>query len=249
MAETTAPELWLGGTLLLRQPAFGHRAGTDAVLLATAVAESTGTLIDVGAGPGAVGLAVARRAPAMQVALVEYNAEMAGLARQNIEINGFLGRVQVFEADVMRPASRRAAALVDGQADVVVSNPPFYQTGQVRLSPLATQVAAHVLARGDLARWIAACLALLRPGGTFVMIHRPDALAEILAASQGRMGGIRVLPVFPRSGAAAHRMLVKGRRGSRARLEILPGLLLHEADGSFAPKAAALHRGEALVDW
>ena len=249
MDEGCVPDGWLGGKLLLRQPAHGHRAGTDAVLLAAAVAGATGLLIDVGAGVGSVGLAVALRAPQLRVALVEADPATAELARQNIALNGFSARMRVHEADVMHPASRRAAGLADGQADIVVNNPPFYQAGQVRASPLARQAAAHVLAQGELPRWIAACLALLRPGGTFAMIHRPEALAEILAASQGRMGDIKILPLYPRAGAVAHRLLVKGRRGSRARLEIVQGLVLHEADGCFTPHGQALHQGEALVGW
>ena len=249
MDEGWVQDAWLGGKLLLRQPAHGHRAGTDAVLLAAAVIGTTGLLIDVGAGVGSVGLAVAIRAPQLSVALVEADPATAELARQNVALNGFSGRMRVHEADAMLAASRRAAGLCDSLADIVVSNPPFYQAGHVRASPLARQAAAHVLAQGDLPRWIAACLALLRPGGTFAMIHRPAALAEILAACQGRMGDIKVLPLHPRAGVPAHRLLVKGRRGSRARLEIAHGLVLHEADGCFTPHCEALHQGEALVDW
>ncbi len=50
---------WLGGQLTLAQPRRGHRVGSDAVLLAAAVDLAEGRLVDVGAGVGAVGLAIA----------------------------------------------------------------------------------------------------------------------------------------------------------------------------------------------
>ena len=79
-------------------------------------------------------------------------------------------------------------------------------------------------------------LALLRPGGRFVMIHRPDALAAILAAIENRLGALALLPVHPRAGAGAHRLLVSGVKGSKAPLRIAPALILHEADGRLTPR-------------
>ena len=238
----------LDGQLRLRQPATGHRAGTDAILLAASVAVKAGaSVVDAGAGVGTVGLALALREPSARMTLVELSAMAAGLAGENIGLNGLEPRATLVLCDLLQPKSRRAAGLLDGQADIVVTNPPFYKAGQVRVSANAARAAAHVLEPGGLARWIAACLALLRPGGQFAMIHRPEALAEILQASEGRMGAITLYPVFPRAGMAAHRMIVRGKKGSRAPPGILPGLVLHGADGAFTPEAEAVHRGAALL--
>jgi tRNA1(Val) A37 N6-methylase TrmN6 len=77
------------------------------------------------------------------------------------------------------------------------------------------------------------------------MIHRADALAECLSIAEGRLGGVAILPVMPREGAAATRILLRGVKGSKAPLTLLAPLVLHEADGSFTVRAAAIHRGEA----
>ena len=58
-----------------------------------------------------------------------------------------------------------------------------------------------------------ASLAILAPGGRFVMIHRPDALRAILDAIGGRLGALALLPVHPRAGASAHGLLVSGMKG------------------------------------
>jgi tRNA1(Val) A37 N6-methylase TrmN6 len=55
-----------------------------------------------------------------------------------------------------------------------------------------------------------------------------------------------VLPIHPRAGEPAHRIIVRGVKGSRAPLRILPGLMLHEGAG-FTPLVEALHRGEAVL--
>jgi tRNA1(Val) A37 N6-methylase TrmN6 len=81
------------------------------------------------------------------------------------------------------------------------------------------------------------------------LIHRPDALAAILAAADKRLGAVTLLPVHPRAGVSAHRLLVAGVKGSKAPLKLAPALVLHESDGRLTPLADAIHRGEGLVDW
>lgn len=246
---TPAPhDRWLGGRLSLRQPANGHRVGTDAALLAAALSAPGPTLADVGAGVGAVGLACALRAPSANVSLVERDPDVADLARANVDANHLADRVRIVMADVEAAARRREAGLLDGSMHAVLTNPPFFSSREVRASPDPLRAGAHVMT-GTLERWIAACAALLQPHGVFAMIHRADALSECLAAAQGRLGELIVLPVFAREGACATRILLRGRKGSRAKPSIAPGLILHGADGAFTAQAQALHRGEAWLDW
>lgn len=126
------PDAFLGGRLRLRQPPRGaHRAGTDAVLLARLVVPAPGdTLYDLGASTGAVGLAAARMSEACRVVLVERDPDLAALALENASANGLAERVAVIAADVLAPgAQRRAAGLEAGCADIVLTNPPFFEAG------------------------------------------------------------------------------------------------------------------------
>ncbi len=237
----------MNGRVALRQSPRGHRAGTDAVLLAAATPPQTkGLILDIGAGAGAVGLMAAVRGPAARVGLVEIDPRSCALARENATANRLSDRVAVHEADVLSPKSRRAAGLVDEQAALVLTNPPFHVAGRVRVTPDADKARAHVAA-APLADWVRAALALLAPGGVFVMIHRADALAECLASVADRLGGLRLLPVSPRAGEAATRLLLKGTKGSKAPLALLPPLVLHALDGAFTPEAEAVHSGAAAL--
>jgi tRNA1(Val) A37 N6-methylase TrmN6 len=250
--ETTS-DTWLGGKLTLRQPVKGHRVGSDAALLAAAAPEAE-RIVDVGAGIGAVGLALLSRMSSARADLVEIDAELAALAVENAAANGLDERARIAVTDVTAPSARRGARLADGAADLVVTNPPFFDALNVRASPDSRRARAHVLKnagasqeRSPLAAWIRSSLALLAPGGRFVMIHRPEALPEILASLQNRLGAVAVLPVYPRPDAPAHRLLIAGVKGARAPLSLLPGLTLHEASGAFTKEADALHRGEAII--
>ncbi|MEA2839869.1 MAG: hypothetical protein QOF41_1199 [Methylobacteriaceae bacterium] len=243
-------DAFLGGRLQLQQPATGHRAGTDAVLLAAAVAaRATGLAIDAGAGTGAAGLAAALAAPGLRMALLERDPGLAALAGINIAANQLQDRAFLAEADLMSPDSCRAAGLAPQSADLVLTNPPFLSAERVRISPDAGKAKAHVIGAGGLDAWVAACLALLRPGGTFLMIHRADALTEVLRALSPGAGAVVVLPIHPRADQPASRILVRAIKGRRTLLTLTPALVLHDDAGAFTAKSDALHRGAARIEW
>lgn len=242
----------LGGRLALYQPRKGHRAGTDAVLLAAgAPADVSGLVLDVGAGVGTAGLIVALRSPQANLGLVETDPLAAALAKDNLAQNGLAGRGTVYEANIFSSASRRAASLAPGLASLVLTNPPYDDPERTRHSPDAGKRSAHVMPKSGadmLPAWIRACLALLAPGGTFLMIHKPEALPDILTACGQRIGAVTVLPIHPLKDKAANRILLRGKKGSRAPFALEPPLVLQE-QGRFTPLAEAIHRGDALIDW
>jgi tRNA1(Val) A37 N6-methylase TrmN6 len=252
-ADVLTEDRWLGGRLQLVQPRRGHRVGTDAALLVAAAGDARqGRIIDVGAGVGAVGLALVERNPLASVDLVEIDRELARLAESNAARNGLQARTRVLRLDALNSRERREARLAE-HASCVVTNPPFFDARAVRASPEEGKARAHVLAGTDggatLADWIHASLAMLTPGGRFVMIHRPDALGAILAGIGGRLGALALLPVHPTIGTSAHRLLVSGIKGSKAPLRLAAGLVLHGTDGRLTGEADAIHRGERLIDW
>ncbi|MDP8917941.1 MAG: methyltransferase [Pseudomonadota bacterium] len=245
MAEVTQ-DLLLGGRVHLAQPAKGHRAGTDAVLLAASAPVGPGDIVmDVGAATGAVGLMAAAREKGGRFVFVERDPGLAELCRRNLLDNGVQGEVCV--ADLLDKGSRLAAGLAPESADVVLTNPPFLEEGQARISPDRGRAAAHVLPAGGLEAWLKACTGLLKPKGRLVLIHRADRLAECLDILADRLGGIDLRFVHPSEDQLAIRFLLSGIKGSRAPLSILPPVVLNGPDGRFTPQAEALHRGEASL--
>ena len=239
-------DAFLGGAVTLRQRRKGHRAGTDAVLLAANVARNTeGYVVDAGAASGAVGLMAAARAPFISVDLIEIDPAECGLALHNIAANRLEARCRVIEADLLAPeAERERAGLAKESANLVLSNPPFLRADAARLSPDPDRARAHAMPQDGLERWCRTLAWLTAPDGQLVLIHRADALADLLKALEGRFGALTIRPILPRADQNASRILVTGRKGSRAALTLQPGFVLHRADGEFTDEAAALHAGE-----
>jgi tRNA1(Val) A37 N6-methylase TrmN6 len=234
------------GRLLLRQPAQGHRIGTDALLLAAAT-PARGRICDLGSGVGAVGLML-RMAGADAAVLVEREADFAACARYNIAVAQQQPATTVVEVDLFdRKAVLQHGALPDQSFDAVATNPPYDQVLRGRKTPSRLKHAAHAMQGGDLRDWLAMAVRLLRDGGQLTLIHRADRLSDVLAAMPVRAGAIVIRPVQPRIDAAATRILVSATAGSRAALTLLPPLVLHDAENSFTPEGEALHTGKAAL--
>ena len=234
----------LGGRLRLLQPRRGHRFGHDAILLAAATpAEPGERAVDLGAGVGAAGLALAARVADVAVSLVEIDAALAALAAENARRNGFAGRVSVATLDVAAPERDFArAGLAAGSADHVLMNPPFRDAAQGTPSPDPSRRLAHVGGDAALPVWVGAAARLLHGDGTLTLIHRADALAHVLAALEPAFGAVDIQPIHPKPDAAAIRIVVRAVRGSRAPLTLRSGLVLNDAGGRPSMAAEAVLR-------
>ena len=199
-------------------------------------------LADFGAGVGTAGLALALTEPSRSLVLVELDPALAALAEENIAHNRLGLRARVVVADLTQPVTLRAAGLAERAVDLVIMNSPFLDPARSRASPLAQRRGSHAMPEGSLALWLKAARRCLKPGGHVAVIHRADAVQEILAALKPGFGGVAIRPVHPRDGEAAHRLLVTAKLNGKAPARILPGLVLHGADGRFTPQVEALHR-------
>jgi len=243
----TSDDAFLGGRLHLLQPRQGYRAGIDAVFLAAAVAASgKARILEAGSGAGVASLCLAERLPDACVTGIEIEPSLVAIASENARRNGLGERARFIEADILAGAA--AARLEPESFDHAIANPPYFDEARARASGNALKARAHVFAGKDLEHWLRFMTGLVRPRGSLTLVHRADALEALLAAFQGRAGALRIMPLFPRAGAPATRILVQGIKGSRAPLTLLSGLALHGNGDAFTPAAeAVLRNGEGLA--
>ena len=240
MTQASAGDAYLGGKLSLRQ-GEGYRAALDAILLAASLQVKPGDhAAEFGCNAGAALLSAAALHHDARFTGVERDPGAARLAAENIAANAMQGRVSLVEGDALswRPES---------QLDAVFFNPPFFDDPASLRAPAPSRRHAWINEDG-LEAWIAAGLKRLREGGRLTVIQRADRLGDILRALDGKAGGAAILPVHPRAGAPAKRVIVTAIKVSKAPLRLLPGLVLHEAGtGAYMPEADAILRGEALT--
>ena len=229
-------ETFLDGRVQARQPETGFRSGTDAVLLAAAVpAQARQAALELGSGTGVAGLCLAARVPGVAVTGVEVDAALTALAVENAAASGLQAAFVAADIFILPPDLKRHFAQV-------FANPPFHGEGTAPPDP---NRARALMDGGALPQWLSVGLQRTVSGGFFTVILRADRLNEALAGLP--KCGVNILPLWPRQGMAAKRVILQARKGSRAPMGLLAGLALHEADGRYTDAAEAILRDGASL--
>ena len=232
----------LGGRVRYAQPRDGFRSGIEPVLLAACIPARNGQrVIEAGTGAGAALLCLSARVTGLSGVGVEREPAMAALARDNLAANGFDG-LDILAAEIERAPEHGLAA---GSFDHAFANPPYHAAGGTP-SGLAAREAAKRAHAGLFAVWAASLGTLLRPRGTLTLIVPASALpACLLALDAADCRAATLLPLWPKANREAKLVLLRGIRHGRGPLRLLPGLVLHAAEGGFTPEAEAILRDGA----
>lgn len=226
-AATFAPEEldrhgFLGERITVWQPRGGYRSGADTVLLAAACPARAGQrVLDLGCGVGVATFCLAMRMDGLTLHGLEVQPAYADLARRNAEALGV--GLTVHEGDVAAiPASLREV-----QVDHVIANPPYYD--DAASTPTADPGKDRAFrADASLAVWIDTALRRLVSGGWLTLVHRTECLPALLAALGGRAGAIAILPLAPRVGRPADRLILRARKGAAAPLTLHAPFVMHD---------------------
>ena len=241
---------FLAGKISLFQPIDGYRANTDSILLASAIEAKVGqTVLELGCGVGTVLFSLMSRVPDLRVVGVEIQKRYVELATRNADHNGF--KAKILECDITAIPSDAKNL----RYDHVILNPPFFSSiGSMPLAQKDKDIAKRE-GNATLDDWLDIAVKRCSLNGHIILIHRAEKLGQILKKMDRTIGDIKILPVSSFKGKNAHRVIVKGKKGSRAPLQILPPLLIHEickSDNSqkiYTKIAESILRGGQGINW
>jgi len=225
----------LGGRLTYSQPVVGFRSGIEPVLLAAAVPAKSGQhVLEAGTGAGAALLCLHARVHGLRSLGVEIDPAMVRLATTNAAANSFTSM------EVLAGAIESVALQQD--VDHAIANPPYHLAAGTA-SPLAARDTAKRGSIPQLLAWVGRLGAALRHGGTLTLIVRAGGVpACLLAMADAACSCTMIFPLWPAADRPAKLVLIRGVRDSRAPMRLSPGLVLHQADGSFTEAAQAVLR-------
>lgn len=169
----------VNASIRLIQKKQGLTFGTDAYLLAAYVRpQHRARAVDLGSGTGILPLLLLARQKAAFVTAVEVQESFADLIARNAALNGFYDRITPLCADVRT----LCATQLGGEVDLVISNPPYMKCNTGKRNAHDEKYIARHEVCGGIGDFCDAAGRLLRYGGRFVCVWRPDRLTELLAA-------------------------------------------------------------------
>jgi tRNA1(Val) A37 N6-methylase TrmN6 len=240
-------DAFLGGRLRLLQPEKGFRAGLDSVFLAAAVPCAAGEhVFEAGIGTGVAAMCLLARTPGIKITGIEIATRYVMICEENAKRNGFESQLKVIDADVRDALRKDSIAMpVPGSFNHAMANPPYHEDGKSTASPNLLKAQAHAFGPADLEIWIKVLHGMLAFQGTVTLVYKADMLGKLLPLVEERFGDIRVAPLFAHAGGTATRVIVQAVKGSKAPLQLLQGIVIHDAGGHFSPEADAVLRGGA----
>lgn len=244
-------DAFLDGRVHVMQPKSGFRAGLDSVLLAASVNAQSTNILELGAGVGTVSCCALMDLPNAKATLVELQNQLITISKQNLENNNLSDRAKTIELDVTaKGAVRMAAGLKTDIFSSVIANPPFFDSSSGSHPPDQARATARHMPELDLDLWVKTAAACAAPKGEVIFIHASTTLPSLLNALTARFGNITILPIHSFADQAANRVLVRGIKGSRAPMTLLPPLILHAAaQREFLTYPDEIFRGRRRLDW
>ncbi len=214
----------------LIQRVGGLTFGTDAYLLAAYVRpKRAARAVDLGSGTGIIPLLCLARDKAAHFHAVELQPAFAELIERNAALNGMSDRLTSVCADVrsLTPAT------VGGEVDTVTANPPYMVENSGALNAADEKSIARHETAGGIADFCAAAGRLLKHGGHFYCVFRPERLADLtVALRDARLEPKRLTVVQATLAASPSLLLVDAVKYAAPSLALTPPLILHECDPS-----------------
>lgn len=224
------------GKLSLYQYTPGYRFSIDSVLLAHYAKISAGEkVLDLGTGCGVIGLILLYRHFELDIQLtgIERQAELAALARENIEINGYQDQFTLYNEDVAD--CRRY--LQPESFSLVVANPPFYEPGAGRTSRDTQARVARQLDATGLDAFIEAASYSVKNRGRVVMIYPAERTPHLIRSmSQHRLEvkNMQFVYSYPDSRRSAQLVLVEGlKNGGEGAIVAAPWYIYKHKNGPY----------------
>ncbi|MBO5270152.1 MAG: methyltransferase [Clostridia bacterium] len=211
--------------ITLIQKRDGLTFGTDAYLLAAFLRPAPrARAVELGAGTGIISLLAATREKLHDTVAVEIQPAFAALCERNVRLNHLTDRIRTLCADV-RDLS---AETLGYECDLVYSNPPYMRTDAgLPNANVGKNVARHETA-GGISEFCAAASRLLKYGGTFAVVYRPDRLPELMAALHAHgLAPKRMTFVAADTKTAPSMVLIESKKDAAPAMTLTPTLLLY----------------------
>ena len=214
----------------------------DSVLLANFVTIklSDKKIIDFCTGNAPIPMLMSFRTKA-RIFGVELQKEIFSMGVQSVVENKMDEQIELINLDVKNIDSKFGAESMD----IVTCNPPYFKYKEESLvnENDIKSIARHEV-RLNLEDVLKSARYVLKNGGTFAMVHRPERMIEIINLMQKyNIEPKKIRLVYPKKNKEANILLIEGIKNGKTGLKIMEPLFTHNDDGSYVDEIRKMFGG------
>ena len=213
--------------------------GMDAVLLSGFARVKPGAnVLDLGTGTGIIPILLEAKTDAAHLSALEIQEESADMARRSVLLNHLENKIDIVTGDIKEADQIFQAA----SFDVITCNPP-YMIGQHGLTnPDAPKAIARHEILCTLEDVVRNAAKLLKPGGSFYMVHRPFRLTEIMnVLTKYKLEPKRMQLVYPYIDREPNMVLIEALKGGNSRITVERPLIVYEKPGVYTKEILEMY--------
>ena len=218
--------LKVNNDLTLIQNRDGLTFGTDAYLLAAFTSGGSKKICaDLGSGTGIIPLLCASKNKFKKIYAVEIQPSFAELIRRNAEVNGLSDKIDAISLDVRE----LRADTIGGEIDAVTANPPYMKVDSGKRNEHDEKFIARHEVCGDIGDFCAAAARILKHGGNFYTVWRPDRLCDLIVALRSnRLEPKLITFVHATPESQPSIVLIRSKKGASSGCTLTRPLFLHK---------------------
>ena len=200
--------------------------GTDAYLLSAYLPKRSKTVgAELGCGTGVISLLATAKSKCSRIYALEVQQEFCTLTERNIELNGFSEKIKVINKNV-KDASPKDT---EGEVDFVFSNPPYMKADSGKANEHSEKNIARHEVCGDINDFCACAKRLLKHGGYFYCVYRPDRMADLIHALKNNdLEPKKITFVYPNSSTPPCLLLVCARLYGKSGMSVEKPLFIYK---------------------
>ena len=216
--------------LKIYQKKDGLTFGTDAYLLYAYMKNRRNAIgADLGSGTGVISLLAAAKGKLAHIHAIEIQKEFSDLIEKNTELNNLSDKITSVNCDI-----RSLPESLTESLDVVFTNPPYMKND----SGLSNRSDCKNIARheeiGSIYDFAEAGSKLLKFGGYFYAVYRPDRLCDLICAlRENKLEPKRITFVYPTVNSKPCLVLIEAKKGAGASVTVTKPLIMNNADGKY----------------
>ena len=232
----------LGGSISLFQPKKGFRVSIDSILLSSSIKKYSNCM-EFGTGSGVILIYLSKKFPNSKIIGVEKNTELVELAKKNLLENNVNDKnTKVICNDLLCKFFLKEH---NNKLDRVIMNPPYFSLNNVIKSDNNLKASARY--ETNINQWFLAAYKKLKPKGYMNFVFRSENLDLILSKLYSSWGDIKIFPLWPKANVRSKLMIIQARKNINSGVQILPGLILHNNDGSYTDECNSILNNKSNI--